>query len=90
MTVHITLTTSHTGSHSCARSVRFLAAAVKKLRDEAKEQDRLLAAQSRRGKERLNPAEGMPSDSEDKDEDKKDAPELHQSEPESTSRLRWR
>ena len=53
---------------------------------DAKEQARLLAAQSsRRGKERLNPAEGMPSDSEDKDEGKHVTPELHQSEPESTA-----
>jgi hypothetical protein len=85
LTVHITLTTSHTGAQTCARSVRYKAKAEKKLRDEAKEQARLLAAQSSRGKEKLNPAEGMPSDSEDKDEEKKDAPELHQSESESTA-----
>jgi hypothetical protein len=85
LTLHITLTTSHTGAQTCARSVRYKAKAEKKLRDEAKEQARLLAAQSSRGKEKFNPAEGMPSDSEDKDEGKHTAPELHQSEPESTA-----
>ena len=78
--MHITLTTSHTGAQTCARSVKFLAKDKDKARLDAKEQARLLAAQSRRGKERLNPAEGMPSDSEDKDgsdADGKDAAELH-------------
>jgi hypothetical protein len=73
LTLHITLTTSHTGSHTCARSVRFLAAAAKKKPPEEKE----AAHSSRGGKAKFNAAEGMPSDTEDK--------ELHQSEPESTA-----
>jgi len=86
LTLHITLTTSHTGDKTCARSVRYKAKEKEKASLDAKEQARLLAAQSsRRGKERLNPAEGMPSDSEDKDEGKHAAPELHQSEPESSA-----
>ena len=80
--MHITLTTSHTGAQSCARSVKFLAKDKDKARLDAKEKARLLAAQSSRGKESLNPAEGMPSDSEDKDGSEADK-ELHQSESES-------